>query len=438
MLEGRAAHVRRASLTWALSIFVHGAMIGAVTLAAVANLRKQHEQEEQHAREMAARESVAIELPLAFDGETVSRVKVDHVGVVPVVAGGATDERLDTGRAGHGGDRISHQATHLSDRDERLHFTPDTVSHLDRDQMQRIKSDAMRSTREDRRMTTHPMELLLVTNGHGALEQRRTLAKSDPSRGALRSGDASVRGGAPGTTPTAAGDEYAARRNFGAEHEGALESASGAGIHDARIGEDHRESADSAHARPDVTQGPVNVAATYIDRPRDNINADQNVAIALRSIVHASYAGGTDGDGRGGSGGGGASGSDGASGEGSHPAPLGVSDGDIYDLETTDPRLLPYFRRLKAKIDPLWQNAFPRSAIVDLKQGTVILEMVISKDGTARVTWPPLRPSGIDEFDRNCADAIKRALPFEPIPAVLGVSSLRIRAPFVANNFVVK
>src|SRR5450755_4007705 len=130
MLEGRAAHVRRASLTWALSICVHGVIIGAVTLVAVANLRKQHEQDAERAREMAAREPIAIELPLAFDGETISRVKVDHTGVVPVVAGGATDERLDTGRAGHGGDRISHHATHLSDRDERLNFTPDTVSHL--------------------------------------------------------------------------------------------------------------------------------------------------------------------------------------------------------------------------------------------------------------------------------------------------------------------
>jgi TonB family protein len=75
---------------------------------------------------------------------------------------------------------------------------------------------------------------------------------------------------------------------------------------------------------------------------------------------------------------------------------------------------------------------------VDLKQGTVILEFVVARDGTAKVTWPPLRPSGIDEFDRNCAEAIRRAGPFEPIPPVLGVSSLRIRAPFVANNFVIK
>jgi TonB family protein len=192
------------------------------------------------------------------------------------------------------------------------------------------------------------------------------------------------------------------------------------------------------HARPELPQGPVSVAATMIDRPHDNVNSDQDVASALRSIVHGSYQGGLDGLGRGGSGGGGASGADGVSGEGSHPAPLGVSDGDIYDLETTDPRLLPYFRRLKSKIDPLWQNAFPRSAILELKQGTVIIDFVVNKDGTAQIMWPPSRPSGIAEFDRNCADAIKKAMPFEPIPSSLGVTSIHIRAPFIANNFVVK
>jgi outer membrane biosynthesis protein TonB len=54
------------------------------------------------------------------------------------------------------------------------------------------------------------------------------------------------------------------------------------------------------------------------------------------------------------------------------------------------------------------------------------------------VSWPPARPSGIDEFDRNCADAIRRAAPFGPIPKELGVTRLRIRAPFEAKNPIVK
>jgi TonB family protein len=92
-------------------------------------------------------------------------------------------------------------------------------------------------------------------------------------------------------------------------------------------------------------------------------------------------------------------------------------------------------------VNPLWANAFPKSAMLELKQGTVILEFTIAADGTAKVTWPPVRPSGIDEFDRNCAEAIRRASPFEPLPPALraaGRTNLRIRAPFVAKNPIVK
>ena len=109
-----------------------------ITLVAVANLRHQHEEEERR-RAQIADEPIPIELPVAMDGMAVSRPIVNRVGEEPVVTGGATVERVDTGRPGHGGDVTSHRATHLSDRDENLHFTPDSVSHLDRDQLQRIR-----------------------------------------------------------------------------------------------------------------------------------------------------------------------------------------------------------------------------------------------------------------------------------------------------------
>ena len=436
-MHERAERVRRASVTWALSLLVHGAVLGAITLVALANLRHQKEEEERQ-RADRMREPIAIDLPLATDGATLSPAIVNRVGDVPVVTGGATVQRIDDGRYGRGGDATSPRATHLSDRDERLHFTTDSISHYDRDQLQRIRSNARRATWEDRRMTTHPMELTFLSSGHGDYAQRRALAKSDPSRGALRSEDAAKLGGALGTRRDDLGDSYQARRDVGDDQEGTTLSSPGTGLHDGRAGEDHRTSANGMFARPELVQGPPSVAATIVDRPRDNVDSEQDVATALRSIVHGSYAGGADGDGHGGTSGGGAPGAGGARGEGAHPEPLGVSDGEIYDLETTDPRLLPYFRRMKSKIEPLWQNAFPREAILDLKQGTVILDFTVSKDGSVHVDWPPERPSGIDEFDRNCATAIRRAGPFEPIPAALGVSSLRIRAPFVANNFVVK
>lgn len=107
-------------------------------------------------------------------------------------------------------------------------------------------------------------------------------------------------------------------------------------------------------------------------------------------------------------------------------------------LNTNDPRLLPYFRGIHQKLDPLWAHAFPLRAALDLRQGTVIFAVTISANGEAHVDWPPLRPSGVPEFDQNCFDAIRRASPFDPIPAALGTRELHVRMPFDAQNPVVK
>ena len=117
---------------------------------------------------------------------------------------------------------------------------------------------------------------------------------------------------------------------------------------------------------------------------------------------------------------------------------MGPGESDSFDLNTSDSRLMPYFRKIHAKVEPLWANAFPKSALLELKQGMVILEVTISADGSVAVAWPPLRPSGIEEFDRNCLAAVKRAAPFEPIPRELGRASLKVRMPFDAQNPIVK
>ena len=73
--------------------------------------------------------------------------------------------------------------------------------------------------------------------------------------------------------------------------------------------------------------GPVAVPAVERARPLDDVDGQQEVATTIRSIVHASSAGGVAGDGTGGSDGGGEPGSGGALGTGSHATPLGAGYG---------------------------------------------------------------------------------------------------------------
>jgi TonB family protein len=420
--------------TWLASLAVHGALVAVCGWIA---FRTMHRHDVVLPGALPEPDAVvAIELPPFADGTLLSERPPDVRGDPPQRSGGAVVPRIDTGSSGLGGEATVDQAAiHLSDVDERLRLSTELLSRLDRDQTQRVRSSTARASWEDRRSTTHPAELTFVASGEGERAERRAVSPSDPSRGAMLARPASARGGSLGT-PDPVGDDDS-RWAVGGRQSGSADSAPGRGVRDGHPGDDHRASAAVAHMRPDVALGPVAVQAADRSRVRDDVDAEQEVSTVLRALVHGSTAGGQLGAGRGGSGGGGDPGAGGERGAGSHPQPLGDGLSDWFDINTTDPRLVPYFRHLHARIEPLWADAFPRSAILELKQGTVILEFTVAQDGTAHVAWPPLRPSGIDEFDRNCAEAIRRAGPFEPIPRELGRASLRIRAPFVASSAIV-
>lgn len=387
----------------------------------------------RQAPEPTSSSALTVELPTVGDEVLLDDLPVDPEGDPPQVSGGAAIAHLDTGQAGHGGDaHVPVPALNLADGNERMRLSPDPRSRFERDQLQRLRVARVRESWEDRRSTTHPTELTLLVTGTGPVLERRPAAPAEPSRGALQSPPPGVRGASLGaSSPGAAGETPSP---VGGARVGSMLGAPGVGLATANAGLDHRESAPIASARPDVTRGPVAVPANEAARPRDDVDSDQQVATTVRSLVHASTAGGAPGEGQGGNGGGREPGAGATTGAGSHARVLGVGEGEVLDFWTSDPRLVSYFRQLHAKIDPLWTNAFPKSALLELKQGTVILVFVVHADGRATVQWPPARPSGIDEFDRNCADAIRRAAPFPPIPRELGVSTLTIRAPFVANN----
>jgi len=420
-------------LTIAASVVVHAGLTAVLSLLAYRTLANEPAQAPGVALPPGSG-VLSVELPVVGSGVFPDEQPVDPIGDPPRITAGQDMPRLDTGAAGRGGTpRVRQQALNLADYDQRMRLSPDPIDRLDRDQLQRLHASRVRASWEDRRSTTHPAELTLVVTGAGAVLERRPEARLDPSRGALESPSPSVRGTAPGAA--APGLEGEQARD--AASTGSRDTAPGQGLVEGRPGRDHRASAPIASARPAVVFGPVAVPALDRALPKDDVDSQQEVATAVESLVHASSAGGAAGDGTGGSEGGGEAASGGTAGSGSRATPLGAGAGDIFDYWTSDPRLVPYFRRVHAKIDPLWADAFPRSALLDLKQGTVILDFTVYADGHAVVAWPPVRPSGIDEFDRNCAEAIRRAAPFPPIPPALG-ATLHIRAPFVANNPIVK
>ena len=437
--SGVSSARRVQGLTVAVSLVLHTGLTGGLSwLAHKAAEKDAAAQEAALAADppapVPANTTIAIELPAVGEGVLVEQAAAVPTGEPPHPAGGAVTPTLDTGKAGRGGDAASPApALNLADRDERMRLSPDEINRLDRDQLQRLRASQTRASWEDRRSTTHPTELTLVVTGLGTVLDRRPSSPWDPSRGALQSPSANVLGAQVGTTSGGDGPSRPGGAVLGSN-----DGAPGLGLPDGRAGSDHRASAPIGSARPDVAQAPVSVPANEHTRPTDDVDSNQEVATTVRSLVMASTPGGPSGEGTGGAGGGGEAGSGGNGGAGSHARPLGIGDGDVFDYWTSDPRLLPYFRQIHAKIDPLWADAFPKSALLDLKQGMVILEFTVFADGHAVVAWPPLRPSGIDEFDRNVADAVRRASPLPPIPASLGVRSLRIRAPFVVNNPVVK
>jgi TonB family protein len=423
------------------SLALHLVLVGGAGFLAFRSIADKEAHEAERRTATGPRGVIAIELPGVAEGSLVEDKAAIPEGEKPDRFGGAAEAHLDNGVPGSGGDNRGERATNLAAQNDSLRRDTDLESHLDKDQVQRLKTASQRRTWEDRRSTTEPMELTFLASGKGLLAERRPNAPTDPSRGSLHADAPGVLGGHVGADSS--DDPTEVGSSAGAARAGSLLGSPGEGVRNARAGDDHRASAAIMHARPSVAEAKPTIPGVWNGRPNDTIDSDQEVSNAIRGIVQASVAGGHGGDGRGGqpaantdpgAGGGSAQ-------RGSVARAMGNGDGDLVDWNTSDPTLIPYLRHIHAKVDPLWANAFPKSAMMELKQGTVILDVTIASDGRATVHWPPVRPSGIDEFDRNCADAIRRASPFNAIPQAIkdrGYSQLHIRAPFVAKNPIIQ
>ena len=381
-------------------------------------------------------EVVEIDLPTLSEG-SIAGALVELPAVVVPRGGGEAEPRPDTGERGRGGtDTAAARATNLADREDDRALVTEVPSRMDRTQVQRIDAGKERASREDRRASREPMELTFLASGRsGSRPERRTYAVHDPSSGGARAGRATRRGGALGVAAMPPDGLELARPVGGAE-EGVAEPSEGIGARDAAAGKDARASAEVPLARPWVTAGTPSVPADLEGRPQDKVDSEQEVALALQSIVHASTAGGAPGAGPGGQNGPAAPGSGGAAGRGSIADPLGTGPGAGLDASALDKRRMDYVRRVLSRIHPLWKDAFPRWAIAEGRGGTAVVSFVIRADGSvasARVA----RPSGIPEFDENCRQAVLRGAPFEPLPRELG-PTFAWSMPFVAKNPAVR
>jgi TonB family protein len=212
----------------------------------------------------------------------------------------------------------------------------------------------------------------------------------------------------------------------------------GSGVRDGAPGEDHRDAALAAFARPMVNQGTPSVPADVRDRPTDNVDAEQEVALRIQSILHASNAGGVAGPGRGGQAGPGPAGAGGAGGPGSTSHALGTGPGSGVDVDPRDRRRIDYLRQVSAKLGPYtdWRKLLSVSQAVDGVQGIVVVTFTILADGSvsgASIT----RSSGVAELDENYRRAILKAAPYPPLPPELG-PSFRWAMPLDLRNPAVR
>lgn len=346
--------------------------------------------------------------------------------------GGRAVPRPDQDRAGRGGSAEAHEAAlNLADSVDGLTLNRDPINRLDRSQVQRLDTATERKSRDDRRATPTPMELDFLATGPGRRAERRPVAARDPSAGVLTGIAPSSLGGELGG-PAAGETGLGPEPREGAQDVGTDRKRPAAGVSDGARGDDVRRSAAVALARPWVPQGRAAVPAAVRGRPNDTKDSSQEVAAAVRSLLHASTAGGKTGAGPGGSAGPGAPASGGLSGPGSRSAPSGDGNGARRDSRG-DPGLVGYFRGIEKKVEPHWRNAFPDWAIAQGRGGMAILALTLRRDGTlGRVSV--VRPSGIPEFDRNVTAAVQRAAPFGPLPPTLGPGPLTVHMSFDAVN----
>jgi len=414
---------------FAASVVAHALLLGSGALLLSHSLR-----DRGRARvpvSSAAARVIEVELP-AFDPSASDQERESAVPAAellsPPPGGGPLERHPDTEHAGRGGSRTAPDpATNLDSHVDPISLETDALTHLDRSQVQRLRTAPLRRSLDDHRATPSPMELTFLATGKGAIRERREVARSAP--GSVAATVAAALGGVPGASDPESDSNL--ELSLGAAQPGrrAAEPQPGApGAAPAPLS----RGAQVLLARPWVQRARPALPTEVRARPSDVDDSAQAVAARVAALIHASTVGAPRGPGVGGEPTGGPPGRSGSEGEGSHAAPSGFGPGPDA---LNDPGIQGFVANLKQRVDEQLGRAFPDWAIEAGRSGHVIIELSVLSDGRLeRVRL--VRPSGIDEYDGNVLTGVRRIPGFGPLPRALGRRAL-ITMSYDSLNHVV-
>lgn len=100
----------------------------------------------------------------------------------------------------------------------------------------------------------------------------------------------------------------------------------------------------------------------------------------------------------------------------------------LTPLNAPEVQYISYFASIKRKIELVWQ--YPYEAAAAGIQGELTLDFVIARSGAVN-SIELVRSSGSKILDDEAIRSIRKAAPFDPIPAEYKIPSLQIRGRFV-------
>lgn len=372
--------------------------------------------------------------PIETDGESArSRWAPSEV----VLGGPSSDSALDLdAREGRGGSAASEErALILFSFVSPLTLQDTDLNNVRENQVQRIATSPLRATQEERRATPHAAMAFFLASGQRGHEERRAPAPHDAQRGGETDAVEPRTPASPEPKPiTEAGDT----RETPHGHAQVGHERTPRGIARGR-GRSAQLAAQVEFARPNVDQGPAATPAEALDaKVRDNQDAELLAAIMQRSIVDASAqralarAAGSGGSEHG------PGLSQAGDAQGARARPYMPGPGNANALDTADKRYVRWFVEQKQRVQD--QLVFPLQRALAKDQGTSIYRVIVRRDGGLATAPRLVRSSGFSDFDEAAVVAIRRALPFTPLPDQLapGEADLSLLIPVAFSNPMVQ